>query len=133
MTALKPFSIKLKPAGAPIQCQWRQLPVKQFFDKEKLIWKGVYYPFNEWRKDGSWKRVWLNVSRLNKRFTDLLSAQLDGSQTLAKNGGQAVGYQGPKAAKTTTSLFLADNAGVMLACATPQAENYGTGHPAPPV
>jgi transposase len=105
-------------------CQWRQLPVKQFFDGDKLTWQGVYYHFNEWRKDGSWKRVWLNVLRLNKRFLDLSSIQLDGSHTPAKNGGQAVGYQGRKAANTTTSLFLADNTGVMLACATPQAGNH---------
>lgn len=105
-------------------CQWRQLPVKQFFDDQKLTWQGVYYHFNEWRKDGSWKRVWFNVLRLNKRFLDLSSIQLDGSHTPAKNGGQAVGYQGRKAAKTTTSLFLADNTGLMLACATPQAGNH---------
>ena len=105
-------------------CQWRQLPVKQFFDGQKLTWQGVYYHFNEWRKDGSWKRVWLNVLRLNKRFLDLSSIQLDGSHTPVKNGGQAVGYQGRKSAKTTTSLFLADNTGLMLACATPQAGNH---------
>jgi transposase len=105
-------------------CQWRQLPVKQFFDGQTLSWQGVYYHFNEWRKDGSWKRVWLNVLRLNKRFLDLSSIQLDGSHTPAKNGGQAVGYQARKAAKTTTSLFLADNTGLMLACATPQAGNH---------
>lgn len=105
-------------------CQWRQLPVKQFFGDHKLTWQGVYYHFNEWRKDGSWKQVWLNVLRLNKRFLDLSSLQLDGSHTPAKNGGQAVGYQGRKAAKTTNSLFLADNAGVMLACATPQAGQH---------
>ncbi|WP_420147907.1 IS5 family transposase [Spirosoma sp.] len=107
-----------------IGCQWRQLPVKQFFDDHNLTWQGVYYHFNEWRKDGSWKRVWLNVLRLNKRFLDLSSIQLDGSHTPVKNGGQAVGYQGRKAAKTTTSLFLADNTGLMLACATPQAGNH---------
>lgn len=50
--------------------------------------------------------------------------QLDGSHTRVKNGGQAVGYQGRKAAKTTTTLFLADNSGIMLACATPQAGNH---------
>jgi hypothetical protein len=53
----------------------------------------------------------------------LSSLQLDGSHTPAKNGGQAVGYQGRKAANTT-SLFVADNAGVMLACAPPQAGNH---------
>ncbi|QIP17145.1 transposase [Spirosoma aureum] len=105
-------------------CQWRQLPVKPFFDDQTLTWQGVYYHFNEWRKDGSWKRVWLNVLRLNKRFLDLSSLQLDGWHTPAKKGGQAVGYQGRKAAKTTTSLFLADNTGLMLACATPQAGNH---------
>ena len=105
-------------------CQWRQLPVKQFFDEAKLTWQGVYYHFNEWRRDGSWKRVWLNVLRRNKRFLDLSSIQLDGSHTRAQNGGQALAYQGRKAAKTTTSLFLADNTGVMLACATPQAGNH---------
>ena len=105
-------------------CQWRQLPVKQFFDEDKLTWQGVYYHCNEWRKDGSWKRVWLHVLTLNKRFLDLSSIQLDGSHTPAKNGGQAVGYQGRKVARTTTSLFLADNTGLMLACATPQAGNH---------
>lgn len=50
--------------------------------------------------------------------------QLYGSHTPAKNGPQAVGYQGHKAAKTTTSLFFADNSGVMLACSIPQAGNH---------
>jgi hypothetical protein len=39
---------------------------------------------------------------------------LDGSPTPAKNGGQAVGYQGRKTCKTTSSLFICDNKGVML-------------------
>ena len=89
-----------------------------------MTWQGVYYHFNEWRKDGSWKRVWLNVLRLNKRFLDLSSVQLDGSHTRTRNGGQAVGYQGRKGAKTTNSFFVADNSGLMLACPTPQAGNH---------
>lgn len=40
--------------------------------------------------------------------------------TLAKNGGDAVGYQGRKAANTTNALFLSDSQGVMLAISTPQ-------------
>jgi len=35
-----------------------------------------------------------------------------------------VGYQGRKKARTTTALFLADNQGQPLACATPQAGNH---------
>ena len=51
---------------------------------------------------------------------DLSSAELDGSHTPAKNGGDAVGYQGRKACKTTNALFISDNQGVVLGMSTPQ-------------
>lgn len=105
-------------------CQWRYLPVKQFFTGAMLTWQGVYARFNKWRKEGSWKTMWLNVLRHNKHLLDCSSVQLDGSHTPAKNGGAAVGYQGRKKARTTTALFLADNQGQPLACATPQAGNH---------
>jgi len=105
-------------------CQWRQLPVKQFFTEEILTSSGVYHHFNEWRKDGSWKKLWLTVLHMHRRLLDLSSIQLDGSHTLAKNGGAAIGYQGRKAARTTNLLFLADNTGQPLACASPQAGNH---------
>ncbi|WP_460996274.1 hypothetical protein [Spirosoma harenae] len=55
---------------------------------------------------------------------DLSSVEFDGSHTLAKNGGDAVGYQGRKACNTTNALFLSDNQGVMLAMSTPQADQH---------
>ena len=61
--------------------------------------------------------------RLHRRTLDLSSIQLDGSHALAKNGGVAIGYQGRKAGRTTNALFLADNQGLPLAVATPQAGN----------
>lgn len=39
-------------------CQWRYLPVKQFFAGAALTWQGMYARSNAWRKDGSWKTVW---------------------------------------------------------------------------
>ena len=51
----------------------------------------------------------------------LSSVQLDGSHTLAKNGGAAIGYQGHKAGRTTNALFLADK--LVLAITTTQAGN----------
>ena len=48
------------------------------------------------------------------------SVEFDGSHTPAKNGGDAVGYQGRKACNTTNALFLSDSQGVMLAMSTPQ-------------
>ena len=105
-------------------CQWRQLPVRQFFTNKVLTWSGVYYHFNEWRKDGSWKKRWVTLLQVHRRRLDLSSVQLDGSHTLAKNGGAAIGYQGRKAARTTNLLFLADSTGQPLACASPQAGNH---------
>ncbi|HEY9300100.1 MAG TPA: IS5 family transposase [Phormidium sp.] len=101
-------------------CQWRQLPVKQFFDQKQLSWQGVYYHFNRWTKLGDWQQVWTNLLANHHAYLDLSSAQLDGSHTIAKHGGEAIGYRGRKAARTTNSLFLADNQGVILAMSTPQ-------------
>lgn len=105
-------------------CQWRQLPVKQFFAGMALTCSGVYYHCNEWRKDGSWKKLWLHLLRLHKPRLDLSSVQLDGSHPRTHTGGAAIGYQRRKAARTTNLLFLADNTGQPLACATPQAGNH---------
>ena len=105
-------------------CQWRQPSVKQFFTDKTLTWSGVYHHFNEWLKDGTWKNLLLSVLHTHRRLLDLSSIQLDGSHTLAKNGGAAIGYQGRKAARTTNLLFLADNTGQPLAVASPQAGNH---------
>ncbi len=101
-------------------CQWRELPLKQFTDTVEMSWESVYYYFNKWSKDGSWRLVWISLLRSKRAFLDLSSVQLDGSHTTAKRGGQAVGYQGRKASKTSNALFLSDNTGLMLALSEPQ-------------
>lgn len=93
---------------------------KTFFSTDVITWQGVYYHFNKWVKDGSWTKVWINILASNRQHLDLSSIQLDGRHTPAKRGGEAVGYQGRKASKTTNSFFLADNQGQMLACVSPQ-------------
>jgi transposase len=105
-------------------CQWRMLPVKEFFGKAGLTWSGVYYHHHRWVKDGSWRRVWVALLREHKKQLDLSSMQLDGSQSLAKKQGESIGYQGRKRARTTNALFLCDNAGLPLAVATPQAGQH---------
>ena len=109
---------KLKPG-----CQWRWLPVKALFAGTALSWQGVYYHFNKRGKQGAWKKLWLASLRLHRRPFDLSSVQPEGSHTPAKNGGAAIGYQARKAGRTTNALFLADNQGLPLAVATPQAGN----------
>jgi transposase len=106
-------------------CQWRMLPVEQFFtSKAKLSRSGVYHHYREWVRDGSFKTVWIELLKANHQLPDLSSMQLDGSHTLAKNGGEHIGYQRRKAARTTNALFLSDNQGLPLAVATPQSGNH---------
>jgi transposase len=101
-------------------CQWRELPTKAFFSSKVLHWNSVYYYFSKWSKADCWKKMWLHLLSQQLNYLDLSSIELDGSHTPCKNGGEAVGYQGRKAAKTTNALFLSDSQGVMLAMATPQ-------------
>src|ERR1051325_11151888 len=105
-------------------CQWRMLPLKEFFAKDAIAWNGVYHHHREWVKDGSWKRVWIEMLKANHTSLDLSSMQLDGSQTPCKKQGEHIGYQGRKAAKTTNALFLSDREGQPLAMATPQPGNH---------
>lgn len=104
-------------------CQWRQLPVKQFF-KKKYRWQSVYFHFQKWSKDGSWDRVWQVVLEKHKSRLDLSSIQLDGSQTPTKRGGEATGYQGRKKCITSNLLIMTDNRGTPLACGEPVAGNH---------
>ena len=105
-------------------CQWRELPTKAFFTDKVLHWNSVFYYFNKWTKADCWRTIWINILTQNRQHLDMSSVELDGSHTPAKNGGDAVGYQGRKASKTTNALFLSDSQGVMLALSTPQAGQH---------
>lgn len=104
-------------------CQWRYIPLDSFFKEKKISWEGVYYHFRKWVKNGSWQKIWVYILKENKKILDLSSVQLDGSHTPAKRGGEKVAYQGRKSAKTTNMLYMCDNQGNMLACASPQSGN----------
>ena len=104
-------------------CQWRELPMKQFF-RVKYQWQSVYYHFQKWCKDGSWSRVWSNILKRHKKELDMSSIQLDGTHTPTKRGGQAVGYQGRKKCKTSNMLILTDCQGIPLACSDPISGNH---------
>jgi len=104
-------------------CQWRQLPMKQFF-RGKYCWESVYYHFQKWSKDGSWEKIWEIVLEKHKGLLDMSSIQLDGTHTPTKRGGQAVGYQGRKKSKTSNMLILTDSQGIPLACSEPTSGNH---------
>lgn len=104
-------------------CQWRELPMKQFF-RTNYKWQSVYYHFQKWCKDGSWEMVWNKVLEKHKDVLDLSSIQLDGTHTPSKRGGEAVAYQGRKKCKTSNMLILADNQGTPLACSEAVEGNH---------
>ena len=104
-------------------CQWRELPMKEFF-KKKYRWQSVYYHFQKWCKDGSWELLWNTLLDKYKNTLDLSSIQLDGTHTPAKRGGEAVEYQGRKKCKTSNLLIMTDNRGVPIACSEPIAGNH---------
>lgn len=105
-------------------CQWRELSLKEYFFKEKVSWQSIYYYFNKWSKDGSFKRVWIQLLVTNKRLVDISSVQLDGSHTRSRMGGESVGYQGRKHCKTSNIIFLCDNQGQMISMGKPMSGEH---------
>ena len=104
-------------------CQWRELVIKEYFDEEEVCWQTIYYYFNKWSRDGSFKEVWINLLQANKQLLDLSTAQLDGSHTPSKRGGESVGYQGRKSCKTSNTLILSDSNGMPICIGEPQSGN----------
>ncbi|MGC4130064.1 MAG: IS5 family transposase [Bergeyella sp.] len=96
-------------------CQWRELPTKQFFYVE-YSWNSVYQHFARWSKEKVWDKVKEEIFEKYKMHLDLSSIQLDGSQSLAKRGGESVGYQFRRKGTTSNMLFLCDNQGFPLSC-----------------
>ena len=104
-------------------CQWRELNWRTFFRKQ-YSWTSIYYHFQKWRDDGSWEKCWFQLVSKYRCKLDMSSVQLDGSHTLAKRGGEAVGYQARKKGKTTNMLFISDNQGIPLVFSEPVAGNH---------
>ena len=104
-------------------CQWRELPMKQFFRKS-YKWQSVYFHFRKWNLNGEIERLWIYLLEKYKHTLDMSSTQLDGSHTPAKRGGQAVAYQGRKKSRTTNMLIMADNKGVPIACSEAIGGNH---------
>ena len=92
----------------------------------EVPWQGIYYYFNKCSKDDSWKQLCFSLLNIYNNKLDIPSIQLNGSHTNTKGGGEETGYQCRKKSKTTNSLFLKDNNGLMLAVGSPYsgAHNY---------
>lgn len=103
--------------------QWRELPVRQYLSND-YSWKSVFYHYNKWSKDGSWKNLWLYHLSNKKHLLDLSTAQLDGSHTPCKRGGEATGFQGRKSCVTSNMLCISDNQGILISASQPEEGNH---------
>ncbi|MFN8576722.1 MAG: IS5 family transposase [Candidatus Sericytochromatia bacterium] len=105
-------------------CQWRELPIKQFFEGDCPSWQTIYYHFNRWSKNRDFKALWEKILIKFNSILDLDVINLDGSHTIAKRGGEKVDFQTRKKAKTTNMLYLTDRNGLPLSCSEPESGNH---------
>lgn len=103
---------------------WHLLPVNSLIFSDKISWQTVYHHYRKWCKDASWRKVWQQLMSAFRSLLDLSTAQLDGSHSPAKRGGEAVAYQGRKKCKTSNILLMTDRKGIVVACAKPVAGNH---------
>ena len=79
------------------------IPTKAIFTDVVLHYKTIFGKFRQWCKDGSWQKSWESLLERNRDKIDLSSADLDGSHTVARRGGEEVGGAAHKAAQTTNA------------------------------
>lgn len=119
LSIVKSIFYKLKTG-----CQWKELPVKQFVDRENTTWNAIYYHFRKWCKDGSWAKAYRNIIKKYRQYLDLSCVNLDGSHTRVFCGGESVGYNGRKKYNSTNIIFMVDNQGIILFCSRPISGNH---------
>jgi len=91
-------------------CQWKMLTI------EGLHYTSVFRWFQRWATDGSLRTVFIeSVRRLHQHGQlDLSVLHGDGTNTIAKKGGEAVEYTGHKKQTGSKTLGVIDNRGNVL-------------------
>ena len=120
-------------------CQWKQLPIDMVnnlkrsensmiivepTEEKEISYQAVYYHFRKWSRDGSFKRLHQSSIQTIKDELNLSEMNLDGTQTIAKKGGESVCYQGRKKAKTSNIITMIDKHGYILATTDIIAGNH---------
>ena len=98
--------------------QWKCLPVpKDRDDKAEIHYTTVYKVFAKWADDGSLAHAFIaSVKYLSdQHHLDLSVLHGDGTNTVAKKGGDGIGYSGYKHQKGEKVIAIIDNNGYVLA------------------
>ena len=98
--------------------QWKCLPVPTDHDgKAAIHYTTVYKVFARWSDDGSLEHAFIaSVGHLaDHNQLDLSVLHGDGTNTVAKKGGDGIGYSGHKHQKGEKVIAIIDNNGYVLA------------------
>lgn len=98
--------------------QWKGLPVpKDAQGKPAIHYTTVYKVFARWSDDGSLEQAFIaSVKHLaDHHQLDLSVLPGDGTNTVAKKGGDGIGYSGHKHQKGEKVIAIIDNNGYVLA------------------
>ncbi len=98
--------------------QWKCLPVpKDHDDQAQIHYTTVYKVFAKWADDGSLEYAFIaSVGNLaDHNQLDLSVLHGDGTNTVAKKGGDGIGYSGYKHQKGEKVIAIIDNNGYVLA------------------
>jgi transposase len=98
--------------------QWKCLPVPRTADgKAEIHYTTIYRVFARWSDDGSLDQAFIaSVRHLAAHgHLDLNVLHGDGTNTVAKKGGDGIGYSGHKHQKGEKILAIIDNNGFVLA------------------
>jgi transposase len=98
--------------------QWKCLPVPKDSDgKAEIHYTTVYKVFAKWSDNGSLEHAFIaRVGHLaDQHHLDLSVLHGDGTNTVAKKGGDGIGYSGHKHQKGEKVIAIIDNNGYVLA------------------
>jgi transposase len=97
--------------------QWKCLPIPQDTDgKPAIHYTTIYKVFAKWADDGSlWQAFIASVRHLAaEKHLDTSVLHGDGTNTVAKKGGDGIGYSGHKHQKGEKVIAIIDNHGYVL-------------------
>ncbi len=98
--------------------QWKMLPIDRDPEgKPEIHYTGIYKQFARWSDDGSLLAVFTGSVEFlhSKGVLDLSVLHGDGTNTVAKKGGDGIGYSGHKSQKGEKIMAIVENQGYVLA------------------
>ena len=117
------YILKVLYTGMP----WKELPIvlNPETGKGEIHYSNVYKHFAKWQADGSWECVFNSSVFLLKTEERLDTSVIhgDGSDTIAKKGGEGIGYSGHKHQKGEKTMAIVDNNGYILSPMTVDSVN----------